>query len=73
MYSLAVVDSDPLDCLFHWLLVPSSRHIPPSMITIQMNVSDRNFTTPEHMIAVWTKHMVHVILYPALPPHTECL
>lgn len=40
-------DSDTLDSLFD-----SAWHTPPSMITTQMIVSERNFITPEHMIAV---------------------
>ena len=48
LYLLALgSDSDTLDCLFH-----PAWHTPPSMITIQMIVSDRNFITPEHMITV---------------------
>lgn len=54
-------DPDPSDRLFH-----SSWHNPPSMITIQMMVRERN-STAEHMsIAAWTKHTYYttvIILY----------
>ena len=61
---LPVVDSDTetLDCL-----LSTGRHSPPSMMTMQMIVSERNFTTTEHIITVWKKHnsTIHQYVYMA--------